>query len=116
MPGHRRLILALPLAIGALALGGCKKSAPPPPQSDATTPAPSAPAPAAFEVKTIEVGKRNVKYHAARSKHSWVGEEFLCGREDFRLPACETDQQFQRFAHGDVVVNNKNDWLILRLR
>jgi hypothetical protein len=57
MPGHRRLILALPLALGALAVGGCKKSAPPPPQSEATTPAPSAPAPAAFEVKTIEVGK-----------------------------------------------------------
>jgi hypothetical protein len=57
MHGHRRTILALPLALGALALGGCKKSAPPPPQTEATTPAPSAPAPAAFEVKTIEVGK-----------------------------------------------------------
>jgi hypothetical protein len=55
MPGHRRLTLALPLALAALALGGCKKSAPPPPESEATTPAPSAPA--AFEVKTIEVGK-----------------------------------------------------------
>ncbi len=57
MYGHRRMTLALPLAVAALALGGCKKSAPPPPQSEATTPEPSPPAPAAFEVKTIEVGK-----------------------------------------------------------
>jgi len=57
MPGHRRLTLALPLALAVLALGGCKKSAPPPPESEATTPAPAPSAPAAFEVKTIEVGK-----------------------------------------------------------
>jgi hypothetical protein len=51
-----RMTLAL-LAVAAVVLGGCKKSAPPQPQSEATPPAASAPAPAAFEVKSIELGK-----------------------------------------------------------
>jgi hypothetical protein len=49
--------LALPFAVGAVALAGCKKSAPPPPPTEVTTPAPSAPEPVAFAVKTIEIGK-----------------------------------------------------------
>ena len=35
-------------------------------------------------------------------------------RECLRLPARKVDQQFQRFAHRDVVVHNENDWLVLR--
>ena len=30
----------------------------------------------------------------------------MCGREYLRLPAFAADQQFQRFAHGGVVVDN----------
>jgi hypothetical protein len=67
-----------------------------------------------LKFETIEVRQRNVKYQAARGKGSRAGEEFLRGREDFRLPACETDEQFQRFAHRDIVVYNENDWRIIR--
>jgi hypothetical protein len=69
-----------------------------------------------LQIETIEVRKRNVKYQAARGKESWAGEEFLCGGESLRLPACAADQQFQRFAHRDVVVNNEHDWCSVRHR
>jgi hypothetical protein len=58
--------------------------------------------------------KSDVEYQAARGKDSWTGEEFLCGRECLRLPACAADQRFQRFAYGDVVVNNVYDWCGVR--
>src|ERR1700682_4561446 len=44
---------------------------------------------ASLKIETIEVGKSNVKYQAARRKDSRASEEFLCGRECLRLPACE---------------------------
>src|SRR2546423_1572684 len=69
-----------------------------------------------LQIETIKVRKRNVKYQAAWGKDSWTGEEFLCGGERLGLPAREADQQFQRFAYRNVIVNNENDWLILRLR
>jgi hypothetical protein len=53
---HCRTTLALPLAIVAVTLGACKRSAPPP-QSEVVTTAPATPMAAPFEVKTIEVGK-----------------------------------------------------------
>ena len=65
---------------------------------------------ALLQIETVEVRKSNVKHQAARSKDSWAGQEFLRGRECLRLPACAADQQFQRFAHRDVVVNNEHDW------
>ena len=33
----------------------------------------------------------------------------MCGRECLRLPAFAADQQFQRFTHRDVVVDNEHD-------
>src|ERR1700737_3059459 len=71
---------------------------------------------ALLQIETTEVWKSNVKYQAARSQDSWASEEFLCGRECLRLPACGADQQFQRFAHRDVVVNNEHDWCSVRHR
>src|SRR5258708_7404626 len=67
-----------------------------------------------LQIETIEVRKRNVKYQAARNKDSWAGEEFLCGRECLWLPACGADQQFQRLAHRDAVVNHEHDWCGVR--
>jgi hypothetical protein len=58
---------------------------------------------ALLQIKTIEVRKRNVKYQAARNNDSWARQEFPRRRECLRLPACVADQQFQRFAHRDVV-------------
>ena len=67
-----------------------------------------------LQVKAIEARKRNVKYEAVRNKNSWMVEEFLRGRECLRLPAFTADQQFQRFAHGDVIVDNEDDWCDLQ--
>src|SRR5215211_4462760 len=38
-----------------------------------------------------------------------AGAELPGGRERLRLPAREADQQFQRFAHRDVVVDDEHD-------
>ena len=64
---------------------------------------------ALLQVETIEAGKRYVKNEAAGNKGSWMRKEFLRRRECLRLPAFAADQQFQRFAHGDVVVNDENN-------
>src|SRR5271156_3172909 len=50
---------------------------------------------ALLQIETIEIWKSNVQYQAAWSQHSWARQEFLRAREDFRLPACAVDQQFQ---------------------
>src|SRR5262249_50506380 len=50
---------------------------------------------ALLDVEPIEVWKGHIQYQAARNIGAWAREEFLCGREDFRLPACAADQQFQ---------------------
>ena len=42
---------------------------------------------ALLQIETIEIWKSNVQYQAAWSQYSWAGQEFLCAREDFRLPA-----------------------------
>ena len=67
-----------------------------------------------LQIETIETWKRNVKYEAARNKDSWTAEKFLRGREYFRQPAFEANQQLQRFAYGDVVVNHEHDWCAVR--
>jgi hypothetical protein len=67
-----------------------------------------------LQIETIETWKRNVKYEAARNKDSWAAEKFLRGREYFRLPAFATNQQLQRLAHGNVVVNHEHDWYAVR--
>ena len=71
---------------------------------------------ALLKIEAVEVRKINVKNQAARSKDWWAGEEFPCGRKCLRLPACGADQQFQRFAHRDVVINNEHDWCSVRHR
>jgi hypothetical protein len=40
----------------------------------------------------------------------------LRGFEQLRLPARGSDQLFERFANGDVVVNNEYDWRVVRHR
>src|SRR5712664_2500443 len=67
-----------------------------------------------LQIETIETWKRNVKYEAARNKDSWAAEKFLRGREYFRLPAFAANQQLQRLAYGDVVVNDEHDWCAVR--
>jgi hypothetical protein len=67
-----------------------------------------------LQIETIEAWKRNVKYEAARNKDSWAAEKFLRGREYFRLPAFATNQQLQRLAYGNVVVNHEHDWCAVR--
>ena len=67
-----------------------------------------------LQIETIETMKRNVKYEAARNKDPWATQKFLRGREYFRLPAFATNQQLQRLAYGDVVVNHEHDWCAVR--
>src|SRR6185369_17567363 len=42
-------------------------------------------------------------------------KKIFCRRKYLRLPACELDQQLERFAHRDIVVYDKDDRLLLRL-
>src|SRR6266481_3279207 len=67
-----------------------------------------------LQIETIEAWKRNVKYEAARNKDPWAAEKFLRGREYLRQPAFAANQQLQRFAYGDVVVNDEHDWCAVR--
>src|ERR1700683_422919 len=63
-----------------------------------------------LELEAIDAGKREVKYEATRDTGAGAIEEFLGGRERLGAPAFVLDQQFQRLAHGDVVINDKNNW------
>src|ERR1700724_105375 len=67
---------------------------------------------ALLQIETIEARKSNVEYQAARSKDSWARQEFLCGRECLRLPACAADQRFQRSAHRDADANTQPAWCV----
>src|SRR6267378_3669470 len=69
-----------------------------------------------LQLKTVKAWKRYVQYKAARNERSWAGKEFLCQSECLGLPALGADQQLQRFAHRDVIVNNKDDWCGVRFR
>src|SRR5712675_3368503 len=69
-----------------------------------------------LQIETIETWKRNVKHEAARNKDSRAAEKFLCGHEYFRLPTFAANQQLQRLAYGDVVVNHEHDWCAVRHR
>ena len=69
-----------------------------------------------LEFETSEV-RIDVKDHATRAgRDRWVSQELLCGRECLRSPPSGLDQQFQRFSHGDVVVNDEHDWSGIRHR
>src|SRR5437660_8021021 len=62
-----------------------------------------------LEVETAEVGKVNVENEAARSQDSRVGKKLASGAEGFGPPTLRADQQFQRLAHRDVVVDDEDD-------
>src|SRR5258708_39096485 len=64
---------------------------------------------ALLQMHPIENWKRDIQDKATRNRNPWADEKFLCGRKCLRLPASATDQQFQRFAHRDIVVNDKYD-------
>ena len=51
----------------------------------------------------------NVENEAARSKDSRVGKKLASGPEGFGLPTLRADQQFQRLAYLDVVVDDEDD-------
>src|SRR4029077_11538534 len=53
--------------------------------------------------------KRHVEHQAAWDGGAWAGQKLQCRCERLGLPACGFDQQLQRFAHGDVVVNDEDD-------
>ncbi len=63
---------------------------------------------ALLQIEPVKARKRNVQYEAARSKLAWMGKEFLCGGECLRLPTLGPNQQLQRFADRDVIVNNEH--------
>jgi hypothetical protein len=65
---------------------------------------------ALLQIEAAEVRKTDVEYQAARDKKWWTGEKFLRGREGLGLPPCAADQQFQRLAHGDIVVDDEHGW------
>ena len=70
---------------------------------------------ALLELETSEVRKVDVKDHATRAGlDRWVSQELLCRRECLRLPTSGLDQQFQRFSHRDVVVNDEHGWSGIR--
>ena len=64
---------------------------------------------ALLQFETIKVRKTQVEYQAARGSDPWAVQKLLRGRECLWLPACGVDQQFQRLAHRDVVVNDEYD-------
>ena len=65
---------------------------------------------ALLQFETIKVRKTEVEYQAAWGNDPWTVQELLRGRECLRLPPCGVDQQFQRLAHRDVVVDDEYDW------
>src|SRR5579864_1956139 len=67
-----------------------------------------------LQIEAIETWEGHVKYEAARNEDSCAAEKFLCGREYFWLPAFAANQQLQRLAYGDVVVNHEHDWCAVR--
>jgi len=62
-----------------------------------------------LQLEAVEPGEREIENEAAGGGHTRTIEEFLGGGEGLGLPAFVGDQQFQRFAHGDVVVNDEHD-------
>src|SRR5512145_3462191 len=61
------------------------------------------------QLEAGEPRQRHIEHQASRNGSARAGEEFLCGCERLGLPACGSDQQLQRFAHRDVVVDDKNN-------
>ena len=62
-----------------------------------------------MKLKAIEAGEREVEDEAVWNSGSRCGKKFARGRESLRLQTFVTDQQFQGFAHGDIVIDNVHD-------
>src|SRR5690349_24126399 len=69
---------------------------------------------ALLQLETVEARERHVEDQAARSTDAGASEEFLRGCEQLRLPTGVADQQVQRFAHRDIVVDDEHDWCRVR--
>ena len=66
---------------------------------------------ALLQIETVEVRKIDVQHQAARGEDRVAETRNSCA--DANVSGCQpalVDQQFQRFAHRDVVVDNEHDW------
>ncbi len=64
---------------------------------------------ALLQIETVEVGKSDVEHQAARNRRDADGPGIPAPTRTSRLPAGGANQQLQRFAHGDVVVDDEHD-------
>ena len=62
-----------------------------------------------LQLETVEPWKRYVEHQATRNSGANARQEFRRRGERFGLPACGADEQLQRFAHGDVVINDEDN-------
>src|ERR1700691_5096303 len=59
-----------------------------------------------LQIETIESGKRNVQDQATRTSYGWMAEKILSGNERLHIEALMAKQEFERFANGDVVIDD----------
>src|SRR4051812_28844006 len=59
-----------------------------------------------LQVETAESREAHIENEAAGSRGPWTGQEFLRGRERLWLPPCARDEQLERLAKRDVVVDD----------
>jgi hypothetical protein len=64
---------------------------------------------ALLKLETIEVRQAHVEYQTARAGRSRPREKLLRGSEYFRLPAGVIEEELERLAYRNVVINNEND-------
>jgi hypothetical protein len=62
-----------------------------------------------LEIETVGVGRGHVENQTARHRGPGAGQELLRRRKCLRLPAGCLDQQFQRIAYRDVLVDDEYD-------
>ena len=62
-----------------------------------------------LQIETIESGKRNVQYQATWNGYGWAAEKVLRGNERLHIEALMAKQEFERFANGDVVIDDENN-------
>ena len=64
-----------------------------------------------LQFETVEAREVHIEHQAAGHDLAGVGQEVLRRREQLRLPTLALDQQFQRLANRDVVVDDVDDRL-----
>ena len=67
-----------------------------------------------LQVESVQVGKVDVEDETPRHVHAWPREELRRGGERFASKPDGVDQELQRFAHRDVVVDDEYDRRELR--